>query len=389
MKRAQVTGTWRVSVWILAGVLLLAGGSVSSSGVQGMIELQPIVSGLNRPVYLTHAGDGSGRLFIVEQGGRIRLLKDGQLLERPFLDIRSLVSCCGERGLLSVAFHPRFSENGFFYVNYTDRRGDTVIARYQVSNNPDVATTRGARTLLTISQPFPNHNGGQLQFGPDGFLYIGTGDGGAAGDPRNNAQNLQSLLGKILRLDVDAGQRFGIPPDNPFVGQSGVREEIWAYGLRNPWRFSFDRQTGDLYIADVGQDRWEEIDYQPADSPGGENYGWRIMEGFHCFNPPSNCDQSGLTLPIHEYSHGEGCSVTGGYVYRGHEIPELVGVYLFGDFCSGTIWGLQQVEPGVWERVVLLHTELQLSSFGEDESGELYAIDLRGTVYRIVPAGGS
>jgi glucose/arabinose dehydrogenase len=351
---------------------------------QEVISLEPVANGLDRPLFVTHAGDGSGRLFIIEQPGRIRIYKEGGLLSRPFLDIGPQISCCGEQGLLGLAFHPRYAENGSFYINYTNRQGNTVVARYQVSDDPDVASPGGAVTLMTISQPFPNHNGGCLQFGPDGFLYIATGDGGAGGDPFNNSQDLQSRLGKVLRIDVDAGPTFGIPPDNPFVGQPGL-DEIWASGLRNPWRFSFDRATGDLFIGDVGQGAWEEVDFQPAGSPGGKNYGWRVMEGTHCFSPPRDCNTAGLTLPIHEYSHAEGCSVTGGYVYRGSRIPTLVGTYIFGDYCTATIWGLKRNDAGVWERTELLQTDFRrsLSSFGEDEAGEVYVCDLGGGVYRI------
>jgi glucose/arabinose dehydrogenase len=382
--------TW-LRLWIPLPIILCALIWIVSFGAavlphrataQGLIKLELVVATLSNPLYVTHAGDGSGRLFIVEQTGRLLVFKNGALLGTPFLDIRTLISCCDERGLLSVAFHPRYRQNGFFYVDYTDPTGDTNVVRYKVSNNPDVANPAGARRLLFIEQPFPNHNGGLLKFGPDGYLYIGTGDGGAAGDPMNNAQNRQSFLGKILRVDVDRGATYGIPPTNPFVGKPGL-DEIWASGLRNPWRFSFDRETGHLYIADVGQNRWEEIDFQPAASRGGENYGWRIMEGFHCYVPATNCNQTGLTLPISEYSHREGCSVTGGYVYRGRQISGLVGVYIYGDYCSGTIWGLRRTISDTWERTVLLQTDLRISSFGEDEAGELYVTDLNGAVYRI------
>ncbi|MBI3952289.1 MAG: PQQ-dependent sugar dehydrogenase [Acidobacteria bacterium] len=360
----------------------LSGVRISSRPTARLVALERVAGGLNQPLLVTHAGDGSGRLFIVEQVGRIRIVKDGVLLPNPFLDIQSLVSCCGEQGLLGLAFHPRYAENGLFYINYTDTRGDTIVARYAVSDNADGASTRGVERLIFIDQPYSNHNGGHLAFGPDGFLYIGTGDGGAAGDPQNNGQNVQSSLGKLLRIDVNSGSPYSIPLTNPFVGRPGM-DEIWAYGLRNPWRFSFDRETGDLYIGDVGQNKWEEVDFQPAGSAGGQDYGWKITEGFHCFSPPDNCNQTGLTLPIHEYSHEEGCSVTGGYVYRGSQIPNLVGTYVFGDYCSGTIWGLKRDASGQWTRTELLRTNLSISSFGEDEAGEVYVIDLRGDVYRI------
>ena len=337
------------------------------------LALMPIATNLTKPVAIAHAGDGSGRLFIALQEGQI-VIHDGQgVLPVPFLDIRALVSCCGEQGLLGLTFHPRFAENGLFFVNYTDRAGDTVIARYSVSiSEPDRADPDSAATLLTISQPFTNHNGGQLKFGPDGYLYVGMGDGGSGGDPQDNAQNLASLLGKMLRIDVDGALPYTVPPDNPFVTTPGARPEIWALGLRNPWRFTFDRVTGDLFIGDVGQNLWEEINLQPAASPGGENYGWRRMEGTHCFNPPASCNPGTLTLPIIEYSHALGCSVTGGYRYRGQQIPELYGTYLYADFCSGRVWGASQDGAGRWSAAELLDTALLISTFGEDEAGELY-----------------
>ena len=349
-----------------------------------LIALQPVVTGLANPVQITNAGDGSGRLFVVEQRGRIRIAKDGELAEMPFLDIRDLVSCCDERGLLSVAFPPGFATSGSFYVNYTDLAGDTVIARFQVpAGTPDVADRDSGEVLLTIPQPYPNHNGGQIAFGPhDGYLYVGMGDGGDAGDPHDNGQRPDSLLGKILRLDVEgAVATYAVPPSNPFTQTTTYRGEIWAMGLRNPWRFSFDRDTGDLYIGDVGQYTWEEVDFQPATSAGGENYGWRQMEGKHCYKP-ANCDPSGLTLPISEYSHGLGCAVTGGYVYRGQDAVDLQGWYLYGDYCTGRIWGLKTGQSG-WQSEELLRPSILISSFGEDETGELYVADYRGgIIYR-------
>jgi glucose/arabinose dehydrogenase len=287
----------------------------------------------------------------------------------------------GEQGLLSVAFPPDFITRQYFYVDYTGLAGvvgDTVVARYCVTANPDIAGSSGAVTLLNVSQPFANHNGGQLAFGPDGFLYVALGDGGSAGDPFNNAQNLATNLGKILRLDTENGVLpYAIPPGNPFGS------EIWAYGLRNPWRFSFDRANGDLYIADVGQNLIEEVNFQPAVSTGGENYGWKIMEGTSCFTNPA-CDRSGLTLPVAEFSHADGnCSVTGGFVYRGSQYPALQGTYLYADFCSGRIWGLKR-NGATWENLLLLDTTLLISSFGEDEAGNLYLTDLgAGDIYKI------
>jgi hypothetical protein len=315
-----------------------------------------------------------------------------QILSPPFLDITSLVSSGGERGLLGAAFHPNYVGNGFFYVSYTDAAGDSVIARYSVSLDPNRADPTSGVILLTIPQPFSNHNGGQLHFGPDGYLYIGIGDGGSGGDPQNNGQDLGTLLGKILRIDVDSGFPFAVPADNPFVGVGGAREEIWSYGLRNPWRFSFDRLTGDMFIGDVGQNSWEEVDFQPANSTGGENYGWRLMEGNSCFNPAINCNNGTLTLPILVYDHSVGCSVTGGYLYRGSKNPNLNGLYLYGDFCSGLIWGAQEDGLGGWNTTVLLDTNFSISTFGEDESGEIYFAHLSatdGAIYQVVQSTSS
>jgi glucose/arabinose dehydrogenase len=348
------------------------------------ITLQPVANGLTNLVSITHAGDS--RLFITLQNGLVMIHDGSGVLPEPFLDVRNLVLSGGERGLLSIAFHPQYAQNGFFYVNYTNLNGHTVIARYSVSaQNPNRAN-HSATPILTINQPFANHNGGQLQFGPDGFLYIGMGDGGSGGDPGNRAQNLADLLGKMLRIDVDGASPYAVPPSNPFVGQAGARAEIWSYGLRNPWRFSFDRATGDLWIADVGQGTWEEVDFQPATSIGGENYGWRRMEGSHCFNPPSNCDTSNLVLPVIEYDHSFGCSVTGGYVYRGTSNARLIGQYIYGDFCSGRIFGAVHTANGTVTRQ-LLDVPFNISTFGEDLAGEVYVGDYsNGILYRLVDA---
>jgi len=352
------------------------------------VALLPIATGLNQPVALTHAGDT--RLFITEQAGTIRIYDALGLRATPFLDIRSLVLAGGERGLLSVAFHPQYRDNGLFFVYYTNRNGDNSVARYKVSStDPARGDPASATILLTIPHPdFANHNGGQLQFGPDGFLYIGTGDGGSGGDPSNHAQDLSQLLGKLLRIDVDHGSPYAIPPSNPFVNRTGARGEIWAYGLRNPWRYTFDRVTGDMWIGDVGQNIWEEIDLQPATSIGGENYGWRRMEGFHCFNPSTNCTDPSFTMPILEYQHlGGACSVTGGYRYRGTQVPALNGAYLYGDYCTGTIWTATQ-SNGNWFPKILFQTTINISSFGEDVSGELYVLDVAGgKVYKMISKG--
>jgi len=349
------------------------------------VELQVLANGFTRPVYLTHAGDGSGRLFVVEQAGVIRIVREGKISATPFLDIRDRVESGGEKGLLSVAFHPKYKENGRFFVNYTRRKDGvlkTIIAEYKVSpSNPDVAD-RAEKIILEIEQPFANHNGGLNKFGPDGLLYIGMGDGGAAGDPFNFAQNLESLLGKFLRIDIEK-EPYAIPQDNPFVGRSDARGEIWAYGLRNPWRFSFDRCTGRLFAGDVGQNRIEEIDLIEK----GKNYGWRIMEGSQCFEPSTGCNTQGLELPIAEYDHSLGCSVTGGYVYRGTQFPTLIGHYLFGDFCSGRIWSLTEDPQGRWTTRQLIDSPFSISSFGEDEQGELYVIHYGGAIYRVTAKG--
>jgi uncharacterized repeat protein (TIGR01451 family) len=348
-----------------------------------LIALTRDVAGFDNPVHITHAGDGSQRLFVVEQEGRIRIVKSQTLLSTAFLDISSRVSCCGERGLLSVAFPPNYANKGHFYVNYTNNDGNTVIARYRVTSDPDVANLNSEEILLTIEQPFANHNGGQIAFGPDGYLYIGMGDGGSNGDPQGNGQRPETLLGKLLRIDVESGVTpYAVPSNNPFVQSRFYRGEIWALGLRNPWRFSFDRQTGDLYLGDVGQGSYEEINFQSRASFGGENYGWNIMEGKHCFNSDS-CNQTGLVLPIVEYRHSEGCSVTGGVVYRGQQYPRLQGLYLYGDYCSGTIWGLKGTSTAV-QQGLLLDSGYSISTFGEDEAGETYVADHGGgTIYRI------
>ncbi|HEX7151211.1 MAG TPA: PQQ-dependent sugar dehydrogenase [Thermoanaerobaculia bacterium] len=354
---------------------------------QERVELRLVASGFVNPVAITHAGDT--RLFITLQEGRVVIHDGTQLLPTPFLDVRSLVSTGGERGLLSIAFHPRYRDNGYFYVNYTDVNGHTVVARYSRSaSDPNRADPGSAFVILRVNQPFANHNGGQMHFGPDGYLYIGMGDGGSGGDPGNRAQNLGDLLGKMLRLDVDSGSPYAIPPSNPFVNRGGARGEIWSYGLRNPWRFSFDRETGDLWIADVGQQQIEEINFQPATSTGGENYGWRRMEGTRCFNPTSNCNDGTLVLPVLEYTHANGCSVTGGYRYRGTRYPRLRGMFLYGDYCSGIIWGATQDSTGRWTSRDLFDTNFSISTFGEDVAGELYVArhGSSGGIYQVIDA---
>jgi glucose/arabinose dehydrogenase len=343
------------------------------------VALRQVAADLAQPVFLTHAGDGSGRLFVVEQPGVIRIIRAGRVLPGPFLDISRRVVSGGEMGLLSVAFHPRYASTGRLFANYTAQDGGlkTVIAEYRVSSNRDVAGV-AERVLLEIPQPYRNHNGGLNLFGPDGMLYIGMGDGGSGGDPLNAGQRLDTLLGKLLRLDID-GTPYRTPADNPFVGRAGARPEIWAYGLRNPWRFSFDRGTGRLFLADVGQNALEEINLIDR----GGNYGWNIMEGSRCYASP-NCDGAGLRMPIAEYGRDQGCSVTGGHVYRGTRIPPLAGAYLFGDYCSGRIWALREGPDSRWGTTLLLESGLSISSFGEDQDGDVYVVDHRGRIYQIV-----
>jgi len=379
------------------------------------VNLTEVGTGFARPLFVTHAGDGSGRVFIVEQAGKIYIL-GSDLSGIPFLDIEDRVLSPasgggGEEGLLSLAFPPGYGDKGYFYVYYTMLNGDNVLSRFSLSGDPNIADSNSEEKILVLAHPdYSNHNGGQLAFGPnDGYLYIGLGDGGGGGDPLGNAQDPSSLKGKLLRIDVEMSsgntgsgvgdyvyyypvffgslstKPYAIPVDNPFVENSDFRPEIWALGLRNPWRFSFDRSTGDLFIGDVGQGRWEEVNYQPASSSGGENYGWNIMEGEECYNAAS-CDTTGLTLPVHVYQiySSDHCAVTGGYVYRGGDYPELGGVYIYGDFCSGDIWGLQK-DGDQWQNEPLAATSYRISSFGEDEAGEIYLTDLAGGgVYKII-----
>ncbi len=360
-----------------------------------------LASGLSRPVYVTALPGDFSRIFIVEQWtARIKIYRfnPGVVLAAPFLNIDSLVINSGnERGLLGMAFHPQYAQNRYFFVYYINNGGNSVVARYQASStNPDSTLPESGQIVLTVPQPptFSNHKAGMISFGPDGNLYIGFGDGGDAGDPGNRAQSDTTLLGKMLRIDVNT-LPYTIPPGNPFAGPDGIRNEIWAKGLRNPWRWSFDRLTGAMYIADVGQGAWEEVDYQPAAFAGGANYGWRLMEGTHCYNPATNCDPGGLTYPIHEFSHTNGCSITGGYVYRGCALPAFQGLYFFADYCSDSIWTFRYDGSTVSD-LTNRTTELapggglaigDISSFGEDAYGELYLSDLLGgEVFKIVPA---
>ena len=355
------------------------------------LGLQEVASGLDFPLFLTAPPTDQTRLFIVEKTGRIRIVRNGALLANPFLDLSARVSSGSEQGLLGLAFHPGYASNGLFVVNYTNPSGDTRVSAFRVSANPDLADAGSEQVILAVAQPFSNHNGGMVGFGPDGKLYVGLGDGGSGGDPQGNGQNRNTLLGKLLRLDLSGTGQVSIPPDNPFAGQAGIRGEIWSFGLRNPWRFSFDRATGDLYIADVGQNAREEINLgtEAAGLGRGVNYGWNLMEGDACFSPPAGCNRAGLTLPVLDYDHSEGCSVTGGYVYRGSAIPELRGHYLYADFCGGWVRSFRASGGAAVDRQD--RTTLsppgggQIPSFGEDSRGELYLMVASGRVFRIVP----
>lgn len=386
----------RIIPLALAASLLVPacnGGSGPGSGPPGPPangdgddpRLERVVGGLAFPVHLT-APAGDDRLFVVEKGGTIRIVRDGELLDEPFLDLSGRVSTASEQGLLSLAFHPDYAANGRFFVDFTAVGGETRVEEFRVSADPDRAEPDPVATILTVDQPFANHNGGLVTFGPDGMLYVGMGDGGSAGDPRENGQDATTLLGALLRLDVDR-PRPHVPPDNPFVGAEG-RDEIWAIGLRNPWRFAFDRATGDLYVADVGQNRFEEVN--AVEGAGrGLNYGWNVMEAGECFEPAEGCDLEGLTLPVVQYGHGEGCSVTGGFVYRGDALPDLRGTYFYADLCGGFVRSFRlsggtAVDERSWP--ALAPAEGQIVSFGEDARGELYVLVAGGTVYRIAPA---
>ena len=365
-----------------------------------------------KALYITQPTSEKDRLFVLNQKGQIHIIKNGKTLDEPFLDISDRVHGSltpgSEEGMLGLAFHPEYKENGYFYVNYVDRNDTSIVSRFSVTHHPETADKNSEKILLKLAQPFGNHNGGHLAFGPrDGMLYIGFGDGGKWGDPYDNAQNLNTLLGAILRIDVNSGDPYSIPVDNPFIGQKDKRPEIFCYGLRNPWRFSFDRETNDLIIGDVGQNLWEEISWTTWDVSKGANYGWRTMEANHCYNPEEFCDTTGLVMPVHEYpnnaaymkilmgmdnSEATGCSVTGGYVYRGADNPHLWGTYIFGDYCTGRIWSfkLKDGKPVGFKNLrkeLKKHSKdvpLFISSFGEDNSGELYVVDYLGAVYKFV-----
>lgn len=363
--------------------------------------LEVIAEGFERPVFVTSPPDGTGRLFVVEQTGTIRVLPSSAAPGgRPwtaksaevFLDVTGLLhSSQGEMGLLGLAFHPQFKTNGQLFIAYTAKGLKDAVARYRVDTQTGKVIASSAETILLLDDPAGNHNGGMLAFGPDGHLYVGTGDGGGGNDQFGNGRDMSSLLAKMLRIDVggvDEARKkpYRVPPDNPFVGKPGYAPEIWQVGLRNPWRYSFDRATGDLWIADVGQNRFEMVHFAPA-GKGGQDFGWSIVEASHCFRPKTGCDKSGLTLPVHEYPHPTGCSVTGGYVYRGKQVPALVGRYLFSDYCTGKLWSLKRAPDGTVIHETLLDTKKQISSFGEDAAGEIYLVDHQGSILRLRGAG--
>jgi len=377
---------------LFVSFLAVSCGSVSSNnnpmpGTTASITTQVVASGFTVPLGLEHPDDGSGRMFVVEQGGTIQIIQNGAVLPQPFLDITSKVMMDGEMGLLGIAFHPNFTASPKFYVNYTRNNGgqfQSVISEFSLpAASANQADPASERILLVVDQVgnFNNHKAGKLAFGPDGFLYFGLGDGGSGGDPFGHGQNTQILLGKMMRIDVDSrspGLQYGIPPDNPFVNGGGL-PEIYAVGFRNPWRFSFDNPSGRIFVGDVGQDSFEEVDILQK----GANYGWNTMEGDHCFNPMTNCNMTGLTLPITEIPHPEGEAVIGGFVYHGSAIPALQGMYVFGDL-NGTIWQLQETTPNMWTRTMLMKNAQGITSFGEDANGELYVLDLGGNVSKIV-----
>ena len=348
------------------------------------LVLAPVASGLNFPTFLTAPPSDANRLFVVEKGGRVRIVRDGILQATPFLDLHTVVSTGNEQGLFSIAFDPAYATNRRVFTSWTGATGDTRIVRYTVSaTNPDTVDPASADTVLSVAQPYANHNGGLIAFGPDGYLYVGLGDGGGTGDPNGNAQDLTTLLGKMLRLDVSGAGGYTIPADNPFVGGAN-RGEIWSYGLRNPWRWDFDPVTGEIYIGDVGQDSWEEVDVASADGRG-LNYGWNAMEGTACYGAAS-CGQTGLALPVLVYGHDQGCSITGGYVYRGAAIPELQGTYFYADYCQGLVLSFRMSGGAATERTrwPALSPGGNVTSFGEDPAGELYVLTSDGRVGKIV-----
>jgi glucose/arabinose dehydrogenase len=369
--------------------LTCAGDPTGSTLPPGEVEvhLEQVATGFSFPLLVTAPVGDTGRLFVVEKGGKVHILEHGVRLPTPFIDLSDRVTTGSEQGLLGMAFHPTDGRVVLsFTIAGTPRGGRSRVSSFTAGADPNVLDPGSEQRVLEVDQPYSNHNGGHVAFGPDGYLYVGLGDGGAGGDPQGYGQNRSDLLGSLLRIDLDHGLPYTVPPSNPFVGQAGMRGELWNWGLRNPWRFSFDRANGNLYIADVGQDAWEEVDVQPAASTGGENYGWVIMEGAHCYRAGS-CSTTGLTMPVSEYDHGDGCSITGGHVYRGQDIPELAGTYFYSDYCSGWVrsfvyQGGAATDLRSWPT---LDTDGNVSSFGEDARGEMYVVLAGGTIYRIAP----
>jgi len=385
---------WFGSALLLAVLLLVAACGDEESPISSApparhdARLELLVDGLDFPIHMVASPDGP--LFIAEKGGKVKVLAAPGATPQLLLDLSTLVSRGGEQGLLSIALHPQFAANGRFFVSYTDLQGDSQVVEY-ANSMPGPPPPLRVGTILSLDQPFPNHNGGLITFGPDGMLYLGFGDGGSAGDPQENGQNLGTLLGKLLRIDVDGRAPYAIPPDNPFTTNAGARGEIWAYGLRNPWRFAFDRVTGELYIADVGQDEREEVDVAPDSSRGGENYGWDIVEGTRCFEPRENCNRTGLVAPVVEYDHDAGCSITGGFVYRGTQVPALAGHYFYADYCSGFVRSFRWTAGAVTDEASwpeLTPPAGRVTSFAEDADGELYVLSTHGEIYRVVAAEG-
>lgn len=397
MTRILTTG---VSAWAGITIILLMAVAPVAARAQATptfdpatfdVGLEEVASGFDGPLFVATPPEDAERLFVVEKGGTIQVLVNGEIAAEPFLDIVDRVGSEGsEQGLLGLAFAPDHAESGLFYVNYTDPNGNTVVSRFSTGDDPNVADPESETVILQQEQPRANHNGGVLGFGPDGYLYIGFGDGGGQGDPDSNGQNLSTWLGKILRIDVDSAAvegdaMYSVPDDNPFVEDADAAPEVWVYGLRNPWRFTFDRETGDMWVGDVGQNEIEEVTLLPIAEGGGQNLGWNITEGSNCYVEPE-CDQFGLTPPTLEYTHEVGgCSVTGGYVYRGEAMLGLRGVYVFADYCSGLLWGAGRDADSAWVMSEPIETGLSIASFGEDTAGELYLTDISGgTVYQLV-----
>ena len=390
MKWVEFMKMWKFAALAVAVSMVLAFMIPNTAAQDGLGDytVEPVATGFSNPIDFIEVPDDSGRFLLMQQTGVIYVVENGVAQPEPFIDIQDRVlfpDGYTEQGLLGIALDPDFSENGYFYLNYSgyNPEGVTVISRFQLTDDGNLTgDPQSEEIIMRVEQPYGNHNGGMLAFGPDGYFYISFGDGGSANDPLGSGQNTQTMLGSILRIDVHSAFPYTVPADNPFITGTEGLPEIWAYGLRNAWRFSFDIATGDLYIADVGQNEYEEINFQPADSTGGENYGWNVYEATHSF---SGRDINGTVMPVAEYNHSEGCSVSGGYVYRGETMPELDGYYIYGDYCSGRVWWLTRNDAGEWENGLLFDTDMRITGFAQDRSGEIYILDIRGGVYQIVP----